>query len=90
MDGVVIHYRSRLHKISWTVTFTLGEEKSSEHIDKHYSTMTRPGLERELLDQKASLLYKEAEYDYDKVDVKGEVSHYIRQRGYTVLILMGT
>lgn len=52
--------------------------------------MTRPGLERELLDQKASLLYKEAEYDYDKVDVKGEVSHYIRQRGYTVLILMGT
>ena len=72
MDGVVIHYRSRLHKISWTVTFTLGEEKSLEHIDKHYSTMTRPGLERELLDQKASLLTKRQNMTMTKLMSKGK------------------
>lgn len=72
MDGVVIHHRPRLHKISWTVTFTLGEEKSLEHIDKHYSTMTRPGLERELLDQKASLLTKRQNMTMTKLMSKGK------------------
>ena len=72
MDGVVIHYRPRLHKISWTVTFTLGEEKSLEHIDKRYSTMTRPGLERELLDQKASLLTKRQNMTMTKLMSKGK------------------
>ena len=72
MDGVVIHHRPRLHKISWTVTFTLGEEKSLEHIDKHYSTMTWPGLERELLDQKASLLTKRQNMTMTKLMSKGK------------------
>ena len=52
--------------------------------------MTRPGLERELLDQKASLLTKRQNMTITKLMSNGEVSHYIRQRGYTVLILMGT
>ena len=72
MDGVVIHHRPRLHKISWKVTFTLGEEKALEHIDKHYSTMTRPGLERELLDQKASLLTKRQNMTMTKLMSKGK------------------
>lgn len=72
MDGVVIHHRPRLHKISWTVTFTLVEEKSLEHIDKHYSTMTRPGLERERLDQKASVLTKRQNMTMTKLMSKGK------------------